>query len=99
MVNLTKTAALELRPAGIRVNAILLGFAETELVTANRDDFTAALDVDIEPLLSPARNGAIGTAFRRAFETSREVMRCLKRQVAKRLRRTRRCLPHHPMPT
>lgn len=34
MVNLTKTAATELRPHGVRVNALLPGFIGTDLVSA-----------------------------------------------------------------
>ncbi|MEJ8278364.1 SDR family NAD(P)-dependent oxidoreductase [Pseudonocardia spirodelae] len=43
VVNLTKTAATELRAHGVRVNAVLPGFVETELVTGARPDFEAAL--------------------------------------------------------
>ncbi|GAA4822752.1 SDR family oxidoreductase [Actinomycetospora corticicola] len=43
VVNLTKTAALELRPEGVRVNTVLPGFIDTDLVTAARPGFEAAL--------------------------------------------------------
>ncbi|MCE0765094.1 glucose 1-dehydrogenase [Pseudonocardia kujensis] len=43
VVNLTKTAATELRPHGVRVNALLPGFIATDLVTAAAPDFEAAL--------------------------------------------------------
>lgn len=43
VVNLTKTAAVELRAHGVRVNAVLPGFVETALVTAQVGTFEAAL--------------------------------------------------------
>ena len=36
VINLTKTAALELRPASVRVNAICPGFADTDLVSSQK---------------------------------------------------------------
>ncbi|ALE78792.1 oxidoreductase [Pseudonocardia sp. AL041005-10] len=43
VVNLTRTAATELRPYGVRVNALLPGFVDTDLVTSARSGFEAAL--------------------------------------------------------
>jgi NAD(P)-dependent dehydrogenase (short-subunit alcohol dehydrogenase family) len=43
VVNLTKTAATELRPYGVRVNALLPGFIATDLVTAAAPGFEEAL--------------------------------------------------------
>ncbi|CAM3085919.1 oxidoreductase [Mycobacterium intermedium] len=59
VVNLTKTAALELRPAGIRVNAILPGFVETELVTGNRELYNQALGIDFDDLLAQTQGGYV----------------------------------------
>jgi NAD(P)-dependent dehydrogenase (short-subunit alcohol dehydrogenase family) len=59
VVSLTKTAALELRPAGIRVNAVLPGFAETQLVTANREQYEAALGTDFDSLIRQGQGGYV----------------------------------------
>jgi NAD(P)-dependent dehydrogenase (short-subunit alcohol dehydrogenase family) len=59
VVSLTKTAALELRPTGIRVNAVLPGFAETQLVTANREQYEAALGTDFDGLIRQGQGGYV----------------------------------------
>ncbi|AFM17712.1 dehydrogenase of unknown specificity, short-chain alcohol dehydrogenase like protein [Mycolicibacterium chubuense NBB4] len=60
VVNLTKTAALELRAHGIRVNSILPGFAETALVTSNKATYTAAMGgVDFDAVMAQAQGGYV----------------------------------------
>jgi NAD(P)-dependent dehydrogenase (short-subunit alcohol dehydrogenase family) len=45
VVNLTKTAAVELGPLGVRVNAVLPGFIGTDLVNDRAPEFEAALSL------------------------------------------------------
>jgi len=59
VVSLTKTAALELRPTGIRVNAILPGFAETELGTGNREMYNQALGIDFNDLIAQTQGSYV----------------------------------------
>jgi NAD(P)-dependent dehydrogenase (short-subunit alcohol dehydrogenase family) len=46
VINLTKTAAMELRPYGVRVNAVLPGFIGTDLVTDAAPEFERHLGLD-----------------------------------------------------
>ncbi|MBX9918778.1 MAG: SDR family oxidoreductase [Mycolicibacterium frederiksbergense] len=60
VASLAKTAALELRPHGIRVNSILPGFAETALVTGNKATYTAALGgLDFDALMAQTQGGYV----------------------------------------
>jgi NAD(P)-dependent dehydrogenase (short-subunit alcohol dehydrogenase family) len=60
VINLTKTAALELRPASIRVNAICPGFADTELVTAQKGVYEQALGLpSFDALIEQAQGGYV----------------------------------------
>src|SRR5207249_229056 len=43
VMSLTQTAAVELRAQGVRVNAVLPGFVETEMVTSVKADFERML--------------------------------------------------------
>lgn len=58
VVNLTKTAAIELRPAGVRVNSILPGFALTEMVETHKGDFEALLDIEDFDAVIAMKQGA-----------------------------------------
>jgi NAD(P)-dependent dehydrogenase (short-subunit alcohol dehydrogenase family) len=51
VVSLTKTAALELRPAGIRVNAICPGWVATDMVNDHKAELETALGVDFEQVI------------------------------------------------
>jgi NAD(P)-dependent dehydrogenase (short-subunit alcohol dehydrogenase family) len=60
VINLTKTAALELHPAAIRVNAICPGFADTELVTAQKGVYEQALGLpSFDALIEQAQGGYV----------------------------------------
>jgi NAD(P)-dependent dehydrogenase (short-subunit alcohol dehydrogenase family) len=46
VMSLTQTAAVELRDHGVRVNAVLPGFIETELVTSSKPEFERLLGLE-----------------------------------------------------
>ncbi|MGH8999795.1 MAG: SDR family NAD(P)-dependent oxidoreductase [Acidimicrobiia bacterium] len=46
VMSLTQTAAIEFRPQGVRVNAILPGFTDTELVNAAKGSFENLLNLE-----------------------------------------------------
>lgn len=60
VVSLTKSAALELRQHGIRVNAICPGWVETDMVTARRGELESALGVDLGDVVAQLQ-GRLGT--------------------------------------
>jgi NAD(P)-dependent dehydrogenase (short-subunit alcohol dehydrogenase family) len=64
VVNLTKTAAAELRPFGVRVNALLPGFIRTDLVTDAVPSFEGLLDLPAGGFdgLIAQKQGRLGTA-------------------------------------
>jgi NAD(P)-dependent dehydrogenase (short-subunit alcohol dehydrogenase family) len=60
VINLTKTAALELRPASVRVNAICPGFADTELVSSQKGEYEQALGLpSFDALIEQAQGGYV----------------------------------------
>jgi NAD(P)-dependent dehydrogenase (short-subunit alcohol dehydrogenase family) len=61
VVSLAKTAALELRAAGVRVNAICPGFIGTDMVSDNIDALEAGLGMDVPAVIEQAQ-GRLGTA-------------------------------------
>jgi NAD(P)-dependent dehydrogenase (short-subunit alcohol dehydrogenase family) len=61
VVSLTKTAAIELRDLGVRVNAICPGWAATDMVADRKSELEAALGVEFEPVIEHLQ-GRLGTA-------------------------------------
>lgn len=60
VINLTKTAALELRPASVRVNAICPGFADTDLVSSKKAIFEKALGLpSFDALMDQTQGGYV----------------------------------------
>ena len=60
VISLTKTAALELRPASIRVNAICPGFADTDLVSSKKGMFEQALGLtSFDALMDQTQGGYV----------------------------------------
>lgn len=60
VISLTKTAAVELRSAGVRVNAICPGWIGTDLVLDRRQQFEEMLGIDFEATINGAQ-GRLGT--------------------------------------
>lgn len=60
VIQLTRVAAVEMRPAGIRVNAVCPGFADTAMVERLVPDFEAATQVPFKDLVA-AKQGRLGT--------------------------------------
>jgi NAD(P)-dependent dehydrogenase (short-subunit alcohol dehydrogenase family) len=60
VIRLTQTAAVELRPAGIRVNALCPAFIKTEMVDRLVEPFEAATGADFDDLAAQAQ-GRLGT--------------------------------------
>ena len=60
VISLTKTAALELRPFGVRVNAVCPGFIETQMVNLAKSDLEKALGQDFDALIIE-KQGRYGT--------------------------------------
>ncbi len=60
VVSLTKTAALELRAAGVRVNAICPGWVNTDMVLDRKAELESALGVDFEQVIGQLQ-GRLGT--------------------------------------
>ncbi|ADJ45282.1 short-chain dehydrogenase/reductase SDR [Amycolatopsis mediterranei S699] len=60
VIQLTRVAAVEMRPAGVRVNAVCPGFADTAMVERLVPDFEAATQVPFGDLVA-AKQGRLGT--------------------------------------
>ena len=52
VVSLTKTAALELRGAGIRVNAICPGWLDTDMVNDRKQEFESVLGINFDDYIA-----------------------------------------------
>lgn len=60
VISLTRTAAIELRPSSVRVNAICPGFADTELVSSEKAEFERGLGLpDFDALIEQAQGGYV----------------------------------------
>ncbi|WP_227998412.1 SDR family NAD(P)-dependent oxidoreductase [Nocardia australiensis] len=60
LIQLTRVAAVEMRPNGVRVNAVCPGFADTSMVDRLIPDFEAATQVPFGDLVA-AKQGRLGT--------------------------------------
>jgi galactitol 2-dehydrogenase len=60
LIQLTRVTAVEMRPAGVRVNAVCPGFADTAMVDRLAPDFEAATQVPFGDLVA-MKQGRLGT--------------------------------------
>jgi NAD(P)-dependent dehydrogenase (short-subunit alcohol dehydrogenase family) len=60
VVSLTKTAALELRAAGVRANAICPGWIDTDMVNDRKAELESVLGVDFDQVIAQLQ-GRLGT--------------------------------------
>ena len=60
VVSLTKTAAIELRAHGVRVNAICPGWVETDMVSDRKEELEGVLGVNFEEVIAHIQ-GRLGT--------------------------------------
>ncbi|MHA6797066.1 SDR family NAD(P)-dependent oxidoreductase [Pseudonocardia bannensis] len=60
LIQMTRVAAVEMRPAGVRVNAVCPGFADTAMVERLVPDFEAATQVPFGDLVA-MKQGRLGT--------------------------------------
>jgi NAD(P)-dependent dehydrogenase (short-subunit alcohol dehydrogenase family) len=60
VIQLTRVAAVEMRPAGVRINAVCPGFADTAMVERLVPDFEAATQFPFGDLVA-AKQGRLGT--------------------------------------
>jgi NAD(P)-dependent dehydrogenase (short-subunit alcohol dehydrogenase family) len=60
LIQLTRVAAVEMRPTGVRVNAVCPGFADTAMVERLVPDFEAATQVSFGDLVA-MKQGRLGT--------------------------------------
>ena len=60
LIQLTRVAAVEMRAAGVRVNAVCPGFADTAMVTRLQPDFEAATQIPFGDLVA-MKQGRLGT--------------------------------------
>ena len=60
LIQLTRVAAVEMRPTGVRINAVCPGFADTSMVDRLIPDFEAATQVPFGDLVA-AKQGRLGT--------------------------------------
>jgi NAD(P)-dependent dehydrogenase (short-subunit alcohol dehydrogenase family) len=60
VVSLSKTAAMELRDAGVRVNAICPGWVGTDMVADRKEEFESLLGISFDEMIDHIQGGRLG---------------------------------------